>query len=120
MIYAIDDSHGNQVTIGLAEHDVWRTARRIATERGETVSVYEAGNSESECVEVRPGVAYRIVASYERDGQVLDCTSAEVIGDAYGKRYAESEDADREAERLTEEVGEYDLDPSTTYSVEEV
>lgn len=63
---------------------------------------------------------YRISASYTRDGQVLDCSQAEILGDAYGVTYATREEAESIAEDMQEEVEDYNLDPSTTYSVDEV
>lgn len=39
--YAINDGHGNSITQGVQEHEVWRMAKRIATERGEAVYVAE-------------------------------------------------------------------------------
>jgi hypothetical protein len=63
---------------------------------------------------------YTIRATYKRDGQVLECSQAEVLGDAYGRTYWMREEAEREAEQLQDELHEYpDLDQSTTYSVHE-
>jgi hypothetical protein len=47
MYYAIDDADGNEITTGLPEETARETARRIASERGESVYLYEVG-SESE------------------------------------------------------------------------
>lgn len=63
---------------------------------------------------------YRITASYTRDGQALDATQAEVLGDAHGRLYADLDEATAVAAEMTEEVSEYDLDPSTTYDVQAV
>lgn len=58
--YGISDGHGNQITVGLQDHNVWRVAQRIADERGESVYVWEdggAGDEESESLgerEVKP------------------------------------------------------------------
>jgi hypothetical protein len=41
--YAIDNGDGDQITTGLEEHLVWRTAQQIADRRHETVYVYEVG-----------------------------------------------------------------------------
>lgn len=63
---------------------------------------------------------YRISASFERDGQVQDCSQAEVLGDAYGKTYFDRADAEEAQEECEEFLSETDLDPSTEYFVEEV
>lgn len=52
--YAIVDGEGNQLTAGLQDHNVWRAASRMATERGESVWVYEERTDEAEQIEVRP------------------------------------------------------------------
>lgn len=62
---------------------------------------------------------YRITATFERDGQILNANQAEVLGDAYGRTYASREDAEAEAERMQGEVEDYGLDATTTYHVEE-
>ncbi len=66
--YAIDDGNGNQITTGLSEHDARRVAQRIATERGESVYLYETpvrldadGDPIDESEEVAP---------YDEDGFV--------------------------------------------------
>lgn len=61
---------------------------------------------------------WTISASFERDGQIIGCNQAEVLGEAYGKEYASREEAEAVAAEMQSEVGEYDLDPSTTYSVD--
>lgn len=63
---------------------------------------------------------YRITASWDHCGQLLDCTDAATLGDAYGQMYATIEAAEEMAQQLTESVDEYDLDPSTSYSIEPV
>lgn len=63
---------------------------------------------------------YRVTASYEHDGQLLDASSsAEVLGDAYGRHYATEAEAEAVAEDMQSDLASYDLDPSTTYSVVE-
>lgn len=62
---------------------------------------------------------YQVLASFERDGQVIDCSQWEVLGDAYNKRYTDKADAESEAESLQDDVEDNELDPSTTYSVRE-
>lgn len=49
--YAIDDGNGNRIGDGLGTTVVWRTARRIATDRG--VSVFVVSNDGDE-VEIQP------------------------------------------------------------------
>jgi hypothetical protein len=63
---------------------------------------------------------YRITASWEHCGHLLDCTDAATLGDAYGEMYATIEDAEEMVEQLTDSVAEYDLDPSTSYTAEPV
>lgn len=58
---------------------------------------------------------YKVGASFERDGQTIGCDHVEVLGDAYGQRYASEEEASDAAEELQEELGSTDLDPSTKY-----
>ncbi len=60
---------------------------------------------------------YRIQASFERDEQILDCSQAEVLGDAYGRTYATEAEAQDVADDLQDAVGEFDLDPTTHYHV---
>ena len=44
--YSIDDAFGQQLTTGLASHEVDRVAQRIANDRRETVYVYSSDESE--------------------------------------------------------------------------
>lgn len=63
---------------------------------------------------------YRVTASYERDGLLLDASQAEVLGDAYGRAYATEAEAEAVAQELADTIADYGLDPTTTYSVEPV
>lgn len=63
---------------------------------------------------------YRVTASYERDGLLLDASQAEVLGDAYGRTYATEAEAEAVAQELADTIADYGLDPTTTYSVEPV
>ena len=62
---------------------------------------------------------YRVEASYERDGQIVDCSQAEVLGEAYGHVYATREDAEDAVEDLRADLADAELDPTTSYSVSE-
>lgn len=62
---------------------------------------------------------YRITATFERDGQIQSANQAEVLGDAYGRTYDSREEAERVAADMQDEVEDYGLDATTTYSVEE-
>ena len=62
---------------------------------------------------------YRITATFERDGQIQSANQAEVLGDAWGRTYDTREEAERVAADMQDEVEDYGLDPSPTYSVEE-
>lgn len=46
--YNIDDGFGNRITAGLQPHEARRVAKRIASERGESVFLYEAGKGEAD------------------------------------------------------------------------
>ena len=63
------------------------------------------------------GEAYTVSAYFERDGQVLDASQAEVIGDAYGRMFAHQSEAEDAADALQSELDDTDLDPSTVYVV---
>lgn len=54
--YAIDTGDGDQLTTGLQDYDyARRVARRIATERGESVYLYEIPSEEgAESEEIEP------------------------------------------------------------------
>lgn len=54
--YAIDDTNGSRLTAGLREHNAPIVAQRMANERGESVYLYETGESEtdSESIEYQP------------------------------------------------------------------
>jgi hypothetical protein len=60
---------------------------------------------------------YHIEASYEEDGQLLDCSTPEVLGEAYGRTYATLEGAKAICDALQDEVYLYDLSDTTVYSV---
>lgn len=88
-----------------------------------------------DCLEIRPylerpgcpdaegiyyaGPVYHIEASYEHDGALLDCSQAEVLGDAFGRLYTDQDEAEAMAYSLQQDVEDSDLDPSTAYSVYE-
>jgi hypothetical protein len=61
---------------------------------------------------------YHISAYFERDGQILDCSQGEVLGDAYGQVYPTLEEAQEAARELQDSLSETDLDPSTVYTIE--
>ena len=63
---------------------------------------------------------YRITASYERDGHTIDSTDDGTLGDDLWARFETEEDAQARADEMESEIGEYDLDPSTSYGVEPV
>lgn len=63
---------------------------------------------------------YRITATMERDGQLVGLDQAEVLGEAYGHTFATREEAEALASEMQAEVGDYGLDDSTRYTVEEV
>jgi hypothetical protein len=63
---------------------------------------------------------YRIIASYQKDGQTFDCSDDVVLGPAYGATYSSKIRAKLAAGILQESIQYFGLDPSTTYSVEEV
>lgn len=62
---------------------------------------------------------YTVTASFERDGQCLACNQAEVIGDAYGVTYTDRDEVQAAVDELTESLSDTDLDPSTTYGIDE-
>jgi hypothetical protein len=62
---------------------------------------------------------YIITASFDRDGQVQDCSQAEVLGEAFGVTYVTSEAAESALAECAESVEAYDLDPTTRYSIEQ-
>ena len=63
---------------------------------------------------------YAIKASYEQFDNILDCSTAEVLGEAFAAKYETAEEAWVVAEELQAEVEDVGLDPTTTYSVYEV
>lgn len=62
---------------------------------------------------------YVIRATYEQHGNILDCSQAEVLGDAYARQYASREEAEEVAKELQGEVEDVGLDLTTVYTVEE-
>jgi hypothetical protein len=62
---------------------------------------------------------YAIKASHEQDGNILDCSTAEVLGEAFAAKYETAEEAQAVAEDLQTDVEDVGLDPTTTYSVYE-
>lgn len=58
---------------------------------------------------------YVIRAGY---GEGHDSSTPEVLGDAYGVVYASRDDAEAVCEDLQDTIADYDLDPTTVYSVE--
>jgi len=62
---------------------------------------------------------YRITASFTRDGQTQASDTAETLGEAYQRTYADRDDAESACEDLQASVAEYGLRPSTAYSVVE-
>lgn len=63
------------------------------------------------------GTHYRITASFTRDGVIQDCSQAEVLGDELHRLWDDEDDALSRAEEMQGELADYDLDPTTTYSV---
>jgi len=51
--YGVDDGAGNQLTIGLSQHEARQVAQRIADRLGEPVYLYEVG-SDDDAEEVSP------------------------------------------------------------------
>jgi hypothetical protein len=66
-----------------------------------------------------PGPAYRLEASFERDGQLIDCSQPEVLG-GENKLYDDLDEAIEGAMSLQDDLDDSDLDPSTTYSVRQI
>lgn len=64
---------------------------------------------------------YTVTASSERDGQVIDCSQAEVLGEAYGKIYTDRDEAQAAVNAIAEAVAADDceLDPTTAGSINE-
>jgi hypothetical protein len=62
---------------------------------------------------------YTVSASFERDGQCLACNQAEVLGEAFGVTYIDRDEAQEAVDELTESLSDTDLDPSTTFGLDE-
>lgn len=62
---------------------------------------------------------YQVTASVQRDGQLIACDQAEVLGDAYGVTYYSQASAQEAADAATDYLPETDLDPATQYDVRE-
>ena len=60
------------------------------------------------------GETFTISAYFEHDGQILDASQAEVIGEAFGMFYANQTDAEDVADALQADLDDSDLDPSST------
>lgn len=63
---------------------------------------------------------YEIQASFERDDQVIDCSQAEIQGDAYGRTFRSLKAAKSMARSLQADITDFGLDPTTRYTVYEV
>lgn len=61
---------------------------------------------------------YVLRASFMRDGQRLTCNTPEVLGDMYDIHFSDVDDAWEAATDLQDDL--MDLDPTTTYTVEEI
>jgi hypothetical protein len=66
--------------------------------------------------EIKNRGRYRVTASFERNGQIIDCSQPEVCG---SERYETREEAEEAAAEFQTELGDTDLDPTTTFSVAE-
>ena len=56
LYYALDTGDGDRLTGGMSEHDAYRTAQRIADDRGETVYLYcERAVDAGEASAIEPG-----------------------------------------------------------------
>jgi len=66
---------------------------------------------------MRNKAMYTVQASYERDGQIIDCSEAETLGEASGVEYATEAEAIEACDAAQEGLAGLDLDPSTTCSV---
>lgn len=66
-----------------------------------------------------PGPVYRLEASFEQDGQLIDCSQPEVLG-GERKLYDDLDEAIEDAKSLQDDLEDSDLDPSTAYSVRQI
>jgi hypothetical protein len=62
-------------------------------------------------------MSYQVAATFVKDGQILSCSTPEVLGNAYGKEFATEREAWTYAEELRASVEEFGLDSSTLYHV---
>ena len=65
---------------------------------------------------------YTVAASFESDGQVIDCTQPEILGDAAGAEYQSESCAIEAAEEAQAAIDDAilrggDVDPTTSVSV---
>lgn len=123
--YTVVTGEGGELAAGLtSESEARRAAQSHADRLGKTVYLsgpgIEMGDDDEDIGEaVEPSkAAYRITATYQRDGQTLDSNQAEVLGEAYGRTYPTEAEALEVARRMQREVGEYGLHPTTRYYVE--
>lgn len=63
---------------------------------------------------------YRITASIERAEQIVDSADSATLGDCLERVYPDRAAAAAAAQAAQDEIADYGLDPSTTYSVVEV
>ena len=62
---------------------------------------------------------YGVGATYLDGDTVVDTSTAEMLGDAYGRSYADREEAEEAATSLQDEAAEYGIDPAVRYGVVE-
>jgi len=116
MYWTIVDGDGNLVTDGVSDEKLREAAKSCATQLRAPVYAFASDREYAEGAPGRKFVPwYRITASYERDGQLIDCSQAEVTG---GERYASRREAEEAAADMQDDLHTTDLDPTTTYSVE--
>lgn len=58
---------------------------------------------------------YRLTASFERDGLSIDADDDGTLGDDRYRYFTSEASASARADEMQGEIGDYDLDPSTTY-----
>lgn len=79
---------------------------------------YIKNPGEEDCAGVYwDGPVYHVEAWYEEGGQVIGCSTAEVLGDACGIFYGDLEEAKGVADELQDSVDSFGLHPTTRYSV---
>jgi hypothetical protein len=66
-------------------------------------------------------ITYKVEASFERDGQIIDCSEPEILGAASGAEYRSKnraiEAAEEAQEAIDDAIREGDVDPTTVVSV---